>query len=168
MFDPSFLGKSPLTWFIGQVPLNQTKNRISPDGWGDRVQVRIVGHNPAEGNQIPDDKLDWAVILRSTSHGSLNRMSTGITGGEWVIGVFANTGVTKKLPIIIGVLGRSDPTYQITSSEAEKKKSAEFKKTLNWYADIQPELYHTLNAKEPGKPASQTRPSLSSKMFKKK
>jgi hypothetical protein len=155
MFNPGFFGKSPPKWFIGQVPLGQTVNKDDPNGWGDRVKVRIVGYHPAEGNKLADKDLDWALILRTTSHGSLNRMSTGITGGEWVIGIFINADLQKPLPLILGVLGRSDPKYEITSSEAEAKQSSEFKKTLNWYGSVAPQLHHSLSGKQPGKKAEQ-------------
>jgi hypothetical protein len=55
MFDPSFFGKSPPNWFIGQVPLGQTINREDPNQWGDRVKIRIVGNHAAEGNKIKDE-----------------------------------------------------------------------------------------------------------------
>jgi hypothetical protein len=155
MFNPGFFGKSPPKWFIGQVPLDQTANRVDPNGWGDRVKVRILGYHPAEGSKLPDKDLDWAIILRSTSHGALNRMSTGITGGEWVIGVFINSSLEKPLPLILGVLGRSDPKYEITSTEAEAKQSSEFKKTLNWYGTIKPQLYHQTGSSQPGKKVKQ-------------
>lgn len=155
MFNPGFFGKSPPKWFLGQVPLGQTVNKDASNRWGDRVKVRIVGYHPAEGSKLADKDLDWAIILKTTSHGTLNRMSTGITGGEWVIGIFINTDLQKPLPLILGVLSRSDPTYEITFSEAEAKQSSEFKKTLNWYGTIQPELFHTAGAKEPGKKVEQ-------------
>jgi hypothetical protein len=165
MFDPSFFGKSPPNWFIGQVPLGQTINREDPNQWGDRVKIRIVGNHAAEGNKIKDEDLPWAIILRSTSHGALNRMSTGITGGEWVIGIFINKSYVKPIPLILGVLGRSDPTYNMTFSEAEKKKSSEFKKTLNWYNDIQPQLYHKFGNQTPGEKSSQSFPKPPSSFF---
>lgn len=155
MFNPGFFGKSPPKWFLGQVPLGQTANKEDPNGWGDRVKVRIVGYHPAEGSKLADKDLDWAIILRTTSNGTLNRMSTGITGGEWVIGIFINADLQKPLPLILGVLGKSDTKYEITSSEAEAKQSAEFKKTSNWYGNIQPQMFHMLGAKEPGKKAEQ-------------
>ena len=155
MFNPGFFGKTPPKWFLGQVPLGQTANKEDPNGWGDRVKVRIVGYHPAEGSKLADKDLDWAIILRTTSNGTLNRMSTGITGGEWVIGIFINTDLQKPLPLILGVLGRTDPKYEFTSSEAEKKKSSEFKKTLNWYGNVTTQMYHTLGTQQPGKKAEQ-------------
>lgn len=151
MFNPGFFGKSPPRWFIGQIPLGQTVNYDDGNGWGDRVKVRIVGYHPSEGSKLEDKDLGWAVILRSTSHGSLNRMSTAISGGEWVIGVFMNNSIEKPLPLILGVLGRSDPSYQITGSEVESRKSSEFKRTLNWYSNITPQVYHVESKDSPSK-----------------
>lgn len=169
MFNPGFFGKTPPKWFLGQVPLGQTVNKDASNRWGDRVKVRIVGYHPAEGSKLADKDLDWAIILKTTSHGTLNRMSTGITGGEWVIGIFINTDLQKPLPLILGVLSRSDPTYEITSSEAEAKQSSEFKKTLNWYGTITPQLFHTAGAKEPGKKSEQKNSLvIPSNYFKKK
>jgi hypothetical protein len=168
-FDPGFFGKTPPRWFLGQVPLGQTLNMDDPNGWGDRVKVRIVGHHPAEGGKLEDKDLDWAVILRPTSHGSLNRMSTGISGGEWVIGIFVNVDLQKPLPVILGVLGRSDPKYEVTFSEAEKKKSSEFKKTLNFYKTVTAEMHRTLGTQQVGKKVEQNiNLPIPSKYFRKK
>lgn len=168
MFNPAFFGKTPPKWFLGQVPLGQTASKEDVNAWGDRVKVRIVGYHPAEGSKLADKDLDWAIILRTTSHGTLNRMSTGITGGEWVIGIFINTDLQKPLPLILGVLGRSDPKYEITSSEAEAKQSSEFKKTLNWYGNITAQLFHTIGSSKPGEKVNQTRDySIPRSYFKK-
>ena len=116
MFNPGFFGKTPPKWFLGQVPLGQTANKEDPNGWGDRVKVRIVGYHPAEGSKLADKDLDWAIILRTTSNGTLNRMSTGITGGEWVIGIFINTDLQKPLPLILGVLGKIDAPAAVVNT----------------------------------------------------
>jgi hypothetical protein len=151
MFNPGFFGKTPPKWFLGQVPLGQTLNKTDGNAWGDRVKIRIMGYHPAEGNKLSDDNLNWAIVLRSTSHGSLNRMSTGITGGEWVIGIFINGDLEKPLPLILGVLGRSDPSYDISGSDVESKKSSEFKRTLNWYSSVTPQVYHLDSKSSPSK-----------------
>ena len=127
MFKPGFFGKNPPRWFIGQVPLDQTENKTNPEGWIDRVKVRIMGYHPAEGSILEDKDLPWAIILRPSTHGSLNKMSTGIVGGEWVVGIFIDDDYEK--PMIIGVLGRTDPSYTITGSQVKSNKSSEFKRT---------------------------------------
>ena len=43
-----FFGKEGTAkWWIGQVPLGQDVNKKNASGWGDRVQVRILGSDPA-------------------------------------------------------------------------------------------------------------------------
>ncbi len=136
MFKPGFFGKSNPRFWIGQVPLGQTDNKTEYEKWGDRVKVRIVGYHPYEANLLNDADLPWAIVLRPTSHGSLNRVSTGIVGGEWVMGLFLDDDYEK--PYIIGVFGRSDPTYEISSSDQVGQGSAEYKKTLNYTNEITP------------------------------
>lgn len=142
MFKPGFFGKNPPRWFIGQVPLDQTENKTNPEGWADRVKVRITGYHPSEGSILKDKDLPWAIVLRHTSHGSLNKMSTAIVGGEWVVGIFLDDDYEK--PMIIGVLGRTDPSYNITGSQVKNGESSEFKTTLNWFGSITPAQYLVL------------------------
>ena len=78
-------------FFIGQVPLNQLENRVNKEKrWGDRVQVRIIGVDPAEGELTHNNDLRTAMVIRPTSQGTFNRGSSGITGGEIVIGMFVS------------------------------------------------------------------------------
>ena len=87
-----FFGKEGVAkWWIGQVPLGQDVNKKNASGWGDRVQVRILGSDPASGTQLHDRDLRWAMVLRPGSHGTLNRGSTGIIGGK-SIGFFDKKG----------------------------------------------------------------------------
>ena len=142
MFKPGFFGKNPSRFWIGQVPLNQLDNKINRDRWGDRVKVRIIGYHPSEGSLLADEDLPWAVILKPTSQGSLNRGSTAIIGGEWVMGIFLDDHYEK--PLIIGVLGRSEPSYEMTQPDAIAKKSSEFLTTLNYFGTVLPTDYQTL------------------------
>lgn len=149
MFKPGFFGKNPPRWFIGQIPLDQTENKTNVEGWADRVKVRIMGYHPWEGPILEDKDLPWAIILRPSTHGSLNKMSTGIVGGEWVVGIFLDDDYEK--PMIIGVLGRSDPSYTITGSQVKSNKSSEFKKTLNSaQGPIIPPAYQIKAGSKPG------------------
>ena len=116
-----------VSWFIGQVPLNQTVNKTNLTKWGDRVQVRILGEDSKFGGQLPDDKLRWALVLKPTSQGTLSRGSTGIIGGEWVVGFFSNS--EKEQCFIIGSLGRTNPKYFITEAESNALQSTEFMRT---------------------------------------
>jgi hypothetical protein len=140
MFKPGFFGKNPPRWFIGQVPLDQTENKTNVEGWADRVKVRIMGYHPFEGSILEDKDLPWAIMLRPSTHGSLNKMSTGIVGGEWVVGIFLDDDYEK--PMIIGVLGRTDPSYTITGSQIKNNKSSEFKRTPSF---IPPPKYQLLS-----------------------
>ena len=99
-----------------------------------------MGYHPAEGSILEDKDLPWAIVLRHTSHGSLNKMSTGIVGGEWVVGIFLDDDYEK--PMIIGVLGRTDPSYTITGSQIKNTKSSEFKRTPSF---IPPPKYQLLS-----------------------
>lgn len=148
MFKPGFFGKNPPRWFIGQVPLDQTENKTNPEGWADRVKVRIMGYHPFEGPILEDKDLPWAIMLRPSTHGSLNKMSTGVVGGEWVVGIFLDDDYEK--PMIIGVLGRSDPSYTITGSQIKRNKSSEFKTTLNWFGSLTPAKYQVAAGSKSG------------------
>lgn len=136
MFKPGFFGKNTPRFWIGQVPLGQLNNKTDAERWGDRVKVRIVGYHPSEGDLMADDDLPWAIILRPTSHGSLNRMSTAIVGGEWVMGLFLDDDYEK--PFIIGVFGRSDPRYEVSAAEQVNQNSTQFEPTLNYTNPINP------------------------------
>jgi hypothetical protein len=103
--NTQFVGNN-YKWFIGQVPPvkneYQKNDTIWKDAWGDRVKVRIPGIHPQD-NTIKDDDLPWAIVAKPTSHGNFNGGSTGIMGGEWVIGFFMDE--SNQIPIITHVLG---------------------------------------------------------------
>jgi len=136
--NKGFFGNSPKFW-IGQVPPFQTTNKTDANRWGDRVEVRIMGYHPAEGTKLSDDKLPWAVILRPTSHGSLNKVSTGLSGGETVFGFFLDEKCTE--PAIIGVLSRTGADVDISIDEASKAQSTGFKRIDPFHGTIQPSSY---------------------------
>jgi len=133
-----FFGKSPKFW-MGQVPPNQTTNKTDENRWGDRVKVRIFGYHASEGTKLPDDKLPWAVILRPTSHGSLNKTSTGIVGGEFVFGFFLDEKCTE--PAILGVMTRTGADIDISVEEAIEQKSTGFKRIDPFHGNIQPSSF---------------------------
>ena len=147
MFKPGFFGKNPPRWWIGQVPLGQTDNKTESIKWGDRVQVRIVGYHPMEGNILPDEDLPWAIILKPSSQGTLNKGSTAIIGGEWVVGIFLDDDCER--PLIIGVIGRSNPGYECTLSDQQSEKSTEFKTTLSYSGSILAQPYHLASGQKP-------------------
>ena len=76
-------------------------------------------------------------------HGTLNMSSTGIVGGEMVIGMFLRTdGTTLKDPVILGVLPKTYGNDElITADNAETKKSTEFKKLYPFWDKIQPQAW---------------------------
>ena len=161
MFKPGFFGKNPPRWFIGQVPLDQTENKTNDKGWADRVKVRIMGYHPAEGSILKDKDLPWAIMLRPSTHGSLNKMSTGVVGGEWVVGIFLDDDYEK--PMIIGVLGRTDPSYTIPGSKVKTDNSTGYEKTLNSaQGSIIPTKYQCLAGDRPG----QANASVDRKQFR--
>lgn len=141
-FSPEFFGKGPTRWVIGQVVFD-VENKVNEDRWGDRVRVRLIGYDSPEGSKLADDDLRRGIVLKPTSQGSLNRGSTALVGGEWVIGFLVNDGSNKKTVMIVGVLGKSDPSYEMTQPQAIAKKSSEFLTTLNYFGSIQPTDYQT-------------------------
>lgn len=133
--NKGFFGKSPKFW-IGQVPPFQTTNKTDPNRWGDRVKVRIMGYHPSEGTKLPDSQLPWAQILRPNSHGSLNRVSTGIVGGEFVFGFFLDDECTE--PAILGVMPRTGADVDKPVNEATQEQSTGFKRIDPFHGTIQP------------------------------
>jgi hypothetical protein len=111
-------------WFIGQVPPNQTLDKTDPDGWGDRVKVRIVGMHNKAGAITPDEQLPWAIVERPTSQGNASRGSTGLTGGEWVRGYFLDP--FNQVPVITSVLGRGTYENNVSLQIVKERKSTEF------------------------------------------
>lgn len=143
-FSPEFFGKGPTQWVIGQVAFD-AENKLSEDRWGDRVRVRVIGYDSPNGNVLEDNNLRRGIILKPTSQGSLNRGSTALVGGEWVLGFFVNDGSNKKDVMIVGVFGRSDPSYDVTQPQAVANKSSEFLTTLNYFGTVLPTDYQTLS-----------------------
>ena len=144
-------------FFIGQVPLNQLENRVNKEKrWGDRVQVRIIGVDPAEGELTHNNDLRTAMVIRPTSQGTFNRGSSGITGGEIVIGMFVS-GPPEYDAVILGVLPRTDPRYQLTAAQIDQRGSTEFKIVNPYYSKIQPMSW---NVKGGAKANNTTQPTV--------
>jgi len=107
-------------WFVGQVPPNQnqhSKNSTWNDAHGDRVKVRIPSIHPVSGKDatlLKDDDLPWAIVAHSTSHGNRNLSSSGIWGGEWVIGFFMDEDC--QIPVITQVLANNITQYELIES----------------------------------------------------
>lgn len=110
-----FVGSS-YKWFIGQVPPGQNqhvKTATWQDAHGDRVKVRIPGQHPKTA-EVTDDNLPWAIVAKPTSSGNINRTSSGIWGGEWVIGFYMDEGC--QIPVITHVLGRANIEPEMINS----------------------------------------------------
>jgi len=107
-------------WFIGQVPDNS--NEYVSDGefenhHGDRVKVRIPGMHPTSSNDatlLQNKDLPWAIVAKPTTHGNRNVQSTGIWGGEWVIGFFMDDDC--QIPVITQILTNNGIDYEIRKS----------------------------------------------------
>ena len=99
-------------WFLGQVPpeSNQHYGVDWDDQHGDRVKVRIPGMHPMASNddayELLDEDLPWAIVAKPTTHGNRNYQSSGIWGGEWVIGFFMDEDC--QIPVITQVLSNRD------------------------------------------------------------
>ena len=103
-------------WFVGQVPPNQLANKTEKGAWGDRVRIRIPGYHP-QGPEVTDENLPWAIIAKPTSQGSYNYGSTGLAGGELVIGFFLDESC--QVPVITAVLGATKVENLTTLEEAK-------------------------------------------------
>ena len=141
-------------WFIGQVPPNQTLDKTDPDGWGDRVKVRIVGIHDKSGTVTPNDQLPWAIVERPTTQGNASRGSTGLTGGEWVRGYFLDP--FNQVPVITAVLGRGTYENNISLEEVKTQKSTEFKNITRYNAS-QPHSGQVIGSDKPTETAQPTK-----------
>ena len=100
-------------WFLGQVPPGPKNQHLEgviwDDAHGDRVKVRIPGMHPMSSNddlcELPNSELPWAIVAKPTTSGNRNKQSTGIWGGEWVIGFFLDSDC--QIPVITQVLGNN-------------------------------------------------------------
>ena len=141
-------------WFIGQVPPNQTLDKTDPDGWGDRVKVRIVGIHDKSGTVTPNDQLPWAIVERPTTQGNASRGSTGLTGGEWVRGYFLDP--FNQVPVITAILGRGTYENNISLEEAKNQKSTE-SKNITRYNASQPHNGQVIGGDKPTESAQPTK-----------
>ena len=100
-------------WFLGQVPPGPKNQHLEGVSWqdvhGDRVKVRIPGMHPMASSddiaELPDSELPWAIVAKPTTAGNRNKQSTGIWGGEWVVGFFMDSDC--QIPVITHVLGHN-------------------------------------------------------------
>jgi len=126
MSNPGFFGKNGLQPFIGQIPLAQTINKTSLDGWGDRYKVRIQGYDPESGTTLSDDDLDWGIVIKPSSQGSGNKGTVGFTGGETVFGMW-DPNSNPRIIFILGSIGRNNYTVERSATEQAQLSSLGFK-----------------------------------------
>ena len=122
LFKRHFVGRDGFQWWIGQVaPEESWVNNIpgvpvesnedsAYAGFGERVRVRIMGHNTAVKTDIPDDELPWAHVMYPVTAGGGGRgswTSMNLVGGNFVFGFFLD-GEDAQQPIIIGCIGYND------------------------------------------------------------
>ena len=141
-------------WFIGQVPPNQTLDKTDPDGWGDRVKVRIVGIHNKSGTITPDEQLPWAIVERPTTQGNASRGSTGLTGGEWVRGYFLDP--FNQVPVITAVLGRGTYENNVSLEIVKTRKSTEFE-NITRYNSFPAYSGQVMGGQKPTTPAQPTK-----------
>jgi len=126
----------PDGFFLGQVPPNWTEylqNGTWSDAHNNRVKVRIPGKH-SKGSEILDKDLPWAIVSQSTSTGNRNGASTGLSGGEWVIGFYLDED--EQLPVIMQVLGKNEVSgIKIKASE---NGTTQFRDTSRFSSFIAP------------------------------
>ena len=141
--------------FIGQVAPNQTENETAENGHGFRVRVRILGVHSLDA-EIRNEDLPLAIVKMPTTHGTLNRLSCGLAGGEIVTGYFLDN--KRQVPIIDGVLARSVTKDEITAQQAMLQGTTFGKRLKIDSQDRTPSSPHTrLSGASPNGPATPTR-----------
>lgn len=158
MSNTGYAGKDNYQWWIGQVPINQFKDKFFADG-SDRVQVRIIGvHDKVK---IKDKDLPYAIVERPTTQGSYSRGSTGLSGGEWVRGYFLDS--QNQVPVITSILGRSASSDIIDVIEVKTKGTTEFKNVSVYNADgYSAKSHRILGGPKPTAPATPTKDEFKS------
>ncbi len=126
LFNPGFLGGSFL-WWVGQIAddsvwrdnnlTGKYENKDTPEGWGRRYKVRIIGIHDQGETEIPSDQLPWAQIMYPVTAGG-GQASSGQTSnlrqGMMVFGFFLDSQ-DQQIPVIMGVLGNNSQTSLATS-----------------------------------------------------
>lgn len=113
--------QEPQGYWEGQVIPNAEDNETSTEGHGFRVKVRIFFSTLPNGKgcdsvdaTIKNEDLRTATIVMPTTHGTKNRLSHGIRGGENVCGYFMDP--EGQIPRITGVLARTNTGTLLASN----------------------------------------------------
>ena len=113
IFKQNFIGKDGFVWWVGQVaPQESWKSQLdadSPDSWGVRYKVRIMGYHPYSTTELPDEDLPWAhVLMPPGNSGSGQRAeSIKLSQGDVVIGFFLD-GTNGQVPMILGTYANTN------------------------------------------------------------
>lgn len=141
--------------FIGQVAPNQMENETASNGHGFRVRVRILGVHSLDA-EIRNEDLPLAIVKMPTTHGSLNRLSCGLIGGEIVTGYFLDS--KRQIPVIDGVLGRSITKDEITAQQALSAGTTYGKRLkVDSQTGMTSRPHQTVSGASPNSPATPTR-----------
>ena len=141
----------PKSFFIGQVPPNWTEylqNGTWSDAHNNRVKVRIPGKQ-SQGPEILDKDLPWAIVAQSTSAGNRNGTSTGLSGGEWVIGFYLDEN--EQLPVIMQVLGKNEVSG--AKIKASENGTTEFRDVSRFNSSLVAQAHQIVGGPPPEKPA---------------
>ena len=141
----------PKSFFIGQVPPNWTEylqNGTWSDAHNNRVKVRIPGKQ-SQGPEILDQDLPWAIVAQSTSAGNRNGTSTGLSGGEWVIGFYLDEN--EQLPVIMQVLGKNEVSG--AKIKASENGTTQFRDVSRFNSSLVAQAHQIVGGPEPEKPA---------------
>ena len=141
----------PKSFFIGQVPPNWTEylqNGTWSDAHNNRVKVRIPGKQ-SQGPEILDKDLPWAIVAQSTSAGNRNGTSTGLSGGEWVIGFYLDEN--EQLPVIMQVLGKNEVSG--AKIKASENGTTQFRDVSRFNSSLVAQAHQITGGPEPDKPA---------------
>ena len=131
----TFAGKDGYRWFIGMVPINSTPDS---ETWGERVPVRVLGYHDG----LSDAELPLAVIVKTTATGFGNRQSSGLVGGESVVGFFAD-GENAQQPIITGVMDRNVNDYAMDRQDVAEQGSSGFFSTFPYSNNLSNSYFQT-------------------------
>jgi hypothetical protein len=113
--------QQPQGYWEGQVIPDAEDNETDTSGHGFRVKVRIFFSTLPNGKgvdsvdaTITNKDLRYATIIMPTTHGTKNRLSHGIRGGENVCGYFMDP--EGQIPRITGVLARTNTGTLLASN----------------------------------------------------
>jgi hypothetical protein len=147
--------------FIGQVAPNQMENEVADNGHGFRVRVRILGVHSLDA-EIRNEDLPLAIVKMPTTHGSLNRLSCGLIGGEIVTGYFLDS--KRQIPVIDGVLGRSITKDEITAQQALSAGTTYGQRLkIDSQTGMTAGPHQTVGGASPNSPATPTREEMGAK-----